>query len=306
MKQICKLFVCIFLLNLFALQLLFADRIPEGMILIPMGSFEMGIDIEDIQEIIKMGEYVGKKEMNAEWWFSDEIPIHLVQVDSFYMDAKEITNHQFSEFIIKTGYQTEGDWQKYYSKKRKDHPVVNVSWNDAEAYAKWAGKRLPTEEEWEYAAKGGKDVKWFPWGNEPDKGVKANYNHKGEGFWGATWNLIFGKIKTKSVGSYSPNSFGLFDMCGNVSEWTNSTHEPYPNGPTDSWIYSRHGYYDKESKPIHGKVYRGGSWESCDPVGIRVNIRNGVMPSSANWNRGFRCVKSIRDNTDEFDSNIPH
>lgn len=276
------------------------SEIPAGMVIIPGGSCTIGIDSEDLEAIIEMGADVPKMKMNAEWWYSDEIPIHLIEVDSFFMDATEVTYSQFAEFVENTGYQAEGEWQKYHNKKRLDHPVVNVTFNDAIAYANWAGKRLPTEQEWEYAAKGGQNVKWFPWGNDADTdGSKANYNYKGEGFWGATWRLIFPKIKTTPVGNYDPNPFGLYDMCGNVSEFTSSIHKPYPNGPEDDFIYARHGYYSDNPKPVHGIVHRGGSWEGSNPVHVRLNGRSGVNPSSYNWNRGFRCVRSLKEDPEE-------
>jgi len=267
---------------------------PEGMVLIPGGSFEMGIAEEDLKDLVELGRKVPHmSEFLAKWWFSDEIPRHTVQVDSFCMDIHEVTNRRFGQFVEETGHKAQGNWQKYAKEDRMDHPVVHVSWNDAKAYAKWAGKRLPTEAEWEYAAKGGKAVKWFPWGDSPDA-TRANYRHKGETFLTGIPRLLgLRRINTKPVGSYAPNGFGLYDMCGNVSEWCEDTHEPYPGGPQEEWLYTRHGPFGKGEKPVYGKVTRGGSWECPNPVFVRITLRGGPTPDSFSYDRGFRCAKSV-------------
>jgi sulfatase modifying factor 1 len=270
-------------------------EIPERMVLISGGRFEMGIAEEELEHLAEMGRKVPHmSELHAKWWFGDEIPRHTVEVDPFYMDAREVTNGLFGQFVQKTGYKAEGDWREYAAKKRADHPVVNVSWNDAEAYAEWTGKRLPTEAEWEYAAKGEKDVKWFPWGDSPDP-TRANYRYQGESFFGGIGRLLgLRKMNTKPVGSYEPNGFGLHDMCGNVSEWCEGTHEPYPGGPQEDWIYTRHGPFRKNEKPVYGKVVRGGNWESPNPVFVRLNERHGFEPDHFSNDLGFRCAKSAR------------
>ena len=266
---------------------------PEGMILIPGGTFEMGIAEKDLEELAEMGYKVPHmSENHATWWFGDEIPKHTVEVKPFYLDVHEVTNRQFEQFVQETGYHAHRDWQKYNTPDRLDHPVVSVDWYDARAYAEWSGKRLPTEAEWEYAAKGGMDVKWFPWGDIPSS-TQANYRHQGESFFAGLVRLVgLRKMGTKPAGSYPPNGFGLYDMIGNVSEWCEDNREPYPGGPTDDWLYSRYGPY-KKAKPIYGKVVRGGSWESPNPVFIRLTNRSGFSPDSYSNCRGFRCAKSV-------------
>ncbi len=294
----------ILLLIFFATPLSFAQtnktdslfsKIPEGMTLIPGGIFEMGIDKNELEYLVEMGRKVPHmSEKHAYWWFGDEIPKHLVEVDSFYMDTYEVTNRQFEYFVQETGYDAQGDWRKCAKKDRVEHPVVNVTWNDAKAYAKWVGKNLPTESEWEYAAKGGRDVKWFPWGNSPDS-IRANYRYKGESFFAGIVRLLgWRKINTKPIGSYQPNRFELYDMCGNVSEWCDNVRNPYPNGPQDDWIYTKYGPFKKNEKPIYGKAVRGGSWQSPNPVFVRLNNRNGFIPAYFGNGLGFRCVKSIK------------
>ncbi|MCD6310449.1 MAG: SUMF1/EgtB/PvdO family nonheme iron enzyme [Candidatus Eremiobacteraeota bacterium] len=134
-----------------------------------------------------------------------EFPERKVYVDAFYIDRYPVTNAQFAKFIKETGYKPEGIfWRDYAGFRRRDHPVVYITWNDATAYARWAGKRLPTEAEWEKAARG-EDGRIFPWGNEPD----------------TTMMNISGKGTTR-VGTFpeGKSPYGVMDMAGNVFEWT--------------------------------------------------------------------------------------
>ena len=271
-----------------------AQKFPkmEGMVLIPGGTFSMGIDSSDIPELVEMGKKVPHMNTgHALWWFGDEMPRHQVKLDSFYMDVHEVTNREFKKFVEQTGYQSEGDWQKYATEDRLDHPVVNVTWNDAQAYARWAGKRLPTEEEWEYAAHGSTNFKWFPWGNEPDPS-KAHYRHQGETFFDGLVRLIgLRKMNTRPVMSYPPNGYGLYDMIGNVREWTSSDYQPYPGGPAGDKRYEKKGQ----------KVVRGGSWETPNPVFLRITSRHAKDPNSYSWNLGFRCVKDVHKNKERYE-----
>jgi len=224
----------------------------------------------------------------------NEVPRHTVEVDPFYMDAHEVTNGEFILFVQSTGYKTHGRWQKYASKDRMNHPVIHVSWDDARVYAKWTRKRLPTEIEWEYAARGGKVVKWFSWGDVPDPN-KANYGH-GDTFFTGLPRVLFGiepKVKTKPVGSYPPNAYGLYDMYGNVQEWCNDEYERYPGGFAEDWIGTRFGPFRKNQRPIRGRVCRGGSWRSPNAVFVRLTSRSVFDPNSTSFARGFRCAKSL-------------
>ena len=158
------------------------------MVLIPTGPFGMGDHFNE----------------GPVW----EQPVHTVTLDQFYMDATEVTVGRFRKFVNQSGYVYPGNWKNVaqYS-PTDDHPMIYVTWWDAMAYAAWAGKRLPTEAEWEYAARGGLVGKRYPWGDEIDK-TKAHYD---------SWND--GKGTTKAVGSYVENGYGLYDMVGNVWEW---------------------------------------------------------------------------------------
>jgi formylglycine-generating enzyme len=179
-------------------------------------------------------------------------------------------------------------------KNRADHPVVHVSWDDASAYAKWAGKRLPTEAEWEFAARGGLDRKHYVWGDEFNPGGKALAN---------TWQGLFPMSNTASdgfkgtapVGSYPANGFGLVDMAGNVWEWCADWYRPGydassratdPAGPPDS--------FDPEDPRTPKRVQRGGSFLCNDQYCKRYDpgSRGKSDPTSGTCNAGFRCVKS--------------
>jgi formylglycine-generating enzyme required for sulfatase activity len=177
------------------------------------------------------------------------------------------------------------------------HPVVEVAWEDANAYAKWAGKRLPTEAEFEYAARGGLDRKWFSWGDELKPGGKWQAN-----IWQGTFpyenTAEDGFAATAPVSSYPPNGYGLYDMAGNVWEWCADWYRPdyyqtsvnekvdsNPKGPKDS--------FDPTEPSQPKRVQRGGSFLCTDQYCARylVGARGKGEPSSGCSNVGFRCVK---------------
>ncbi|MEM8523498.1 MAG: formylglycine-generating enzyme family protein [Bacteroidota bacterium] len=308
-----------------------------GMVLIPAGVFSMGGDNKQARQ--------------------DEFPKHQVQVDSFWMDATEVTNRQFAEFVEATGYQTIAerpiDWEQMkkelpagtpkppdsilqpgalvftsteqpvslhdYSQwwtwtigadwqhpngpessieDKMEHPVVQIAWEDALAYAAWAGKRLPTEAEWEWAARGGLDQQIYPWGDENVNEGKPRANF---------WQGMFpyqntgqdGYLGTSPVKSFLPNPYGLYDMAGNVWEWCqdwykNDTYQEgsgvrnNPTGPTRS--------FDPNEPYTPKRVTRGGSFLCNDDYcsGYRVASRMSSSPDTGLNHTGFRCVVSIR------------
>ncbi len=180
---------------------------------------------------------------------------------------------------------------------RADDPVVHVCWDDAEAYARWAGKRLPTEAEWEYAARGALDRKQYVWGDE----------FRPEGRWNAnTWQGRFptqnsaadGYVRTARVGSFPPNGFGLYDMAGNVWEWCADWYRPdaytsaqsrNPRGPESS--------FDPDEQGVPKRVMRGGSFMCSDEYcgRYRPGSRGKGAPDSGASHIGFRCVCSAGD-----------
>ena len=273
------------------------DFISPVMILIPGGDF-------------KMGSNAGE---------TDEKPIHLVHIDSFYLSKYEVTVAEYKQFIDATSYQTDADkdggsyawdgksWPKTAGVNWKcdpegkarpsteyNHPVIHVSWNDATEYAKWLSKktslnyRLPTEAEWEYAAgNGGKHTK-YSWGNGDPAGKKGgNVSDETAKRKFSGWPIFEGYddgfLYTAPVGSFNANEFGLHDMSGNVWEWCQDWHAD--------------GYYAKSpasnpSGPTSGsdRVVRGGSWYDF-PIGARVANRGRDSPGDRNILLGFRLAR---------------
>ncbi len=227
---------------------------PEGMVLIPSGEFLMGKDIQN-----GLG-------------FS---PAHKVKIDSFYLDAFEVTNREYLQFCLETGHTLPEFWNTDIFKSGEnfpDYPVIGVNWFDAQKYAEWAGKRLPTEAEWEYAARGGLIDMDFPNGNE---WTKERAKQEGKG-----WkNLI------EPVGKYDPNGYGLYDMSGNVWEWVNDRH---------SETYYAVSEYDNPKGPESGtnRVIRSGSWHS-GKMCKKVYYRKGLISNWSDFAVGFRCAKGV-------------
>jgi formylglycine-generating enzyme required for sulfatase activity len=187
--------------------------------------------------------------------------------------------------------------------ERMQHPVVHVAWLDAVAYCKWAHKRLPSEAEWEYAARGGLAHAIYPCGNELVKDGKWTMNIW-QGEFPDTHNVKDGFRTTAPVGSFSPNGFGLVDMAGNVWEWCNDFYRPdyyrfaplaNPPGPSDS--------FDPLEPHSPKRVQRGGSFMCSDNYcrGYRVSARMKQAPDSGTFHAGFRCVRS----PDEADNTPP-
>lgn len=215
---------------------------PTGMVYVPVGEFMMGRDDGD--------EY--------------ERPAHKVTLKPFFIDVDEVTNEDYMKFIRATGRTPPKD----IIKLKPRLPVVEVTWDDATAYARWAGKRLPTEEEWEFAARG-TDERRYPWGNDWKEGM-ANTATSGMNIWA-------------EVGTYPGKSpFGLFDMSGNVWEWTASQLKPYPGGSLSN-------------KPTSDlRVIRGGAYDS-DQNTATTTYRRGY-PARGNYDyakTGFRCAKDV-------------
>ncbi len=213
----------------------------------------------------------GSFQMGSDAGGPDSKPAHKVDVAAFMLDEFEVTNADFKKFVDATGYKTDSEktgdkaWSKF-AEGKDNHPVVKVSWNDANAFCEWAGKRLPTEAEWEYAARGA-DAFAFPYGNSFDA---KKQNGKESGIRGTT-----------AVGSYpdGASSFKVFDLAGNVWEWTSSKPEKYPGNTTNSKLYGDSLF-----------ILRGGGWFDVQDQ-LASYFRNSAVPTTANDDLGFRCAK---------------
>jgi sulfatase modifying factor 1 len=263
---------------------------PENMVLIPGGKFRMGTDDG----------------------MPYEAPVHEVKVKPFLMDATEVTVAEFAKFVEATNYKTEaenfgssgvfnihsGEWEMTKgadwrhpegpeSTAKPDEPVVQISWNDATAYAKWAGKRLPTEAEWEFAARGGLKGKRYAWGDELRPGGKPVAN-----WWQGTFpennTIEDGFLMRAPVKSFEPNGYGLYDVAGNAWEWCSDWYaeDYYATSPVDN-----------PAGPADGgeRIIRGGSWMCAENfcTNYRVAARSHSTPETGLNNLGFRCVKDL-------------
>jgi formylglycine-generating enzyme len=309
-----------------------------GMVLIPAGTFSMGADNQQAS--------------------ADEYPKHTVTIDSFYMDATEVTNAQFAAFVNATNYITTAekkpDWDELKKTlptgtpkpadsvlvaaslvfkqssvplqlnnpsqwwswvegaswkhpqgpssniiEKENYPVVHISWYDAMAYCKWAGKRLPTEAEWEYAARGGLINNIYPWGNEHVNTGKAKTN-SWEGEFPYKNLQVDGFITSAPVKNYTCNGYGLFDMAGNVWEWCSDWYDynyyKQLQGTTTKNPKGANKSFDPDEPATPKRSLRGGSFLCNDSYcsGYRVARRMKSSPDTGLEHTGFRCVKGVK------------
>ena len=210
-----------------------------------------------------------------------EKPRHQVTLDAFYLDQYEVTVERYQEFLRATNLEIPEYWDQVNPARDRNKPVVGISWHDAEAYCEWAGKRLPTEAEWEKAARG-TDERQYPWGNVPPSSNVANYNQS----W--TPETVY-RERLKPAGSYEEGKgpYGSYDMAGNVWEWVadwsdeSDDHHRSPQNPILNPKGPSTGKY---------KVLRGGSWNSR-PTYLRSAHRVFSSPPNRTADEGVRCAK---------------
>jgi len=249
-------------------------------------TFQMGVEREDLQRLQKFFEIQDPR------FFDPEIPKHTVTVSSFYLDKRLVTNAQFEKFArenpswqanriaaqFHNGHYLEHWKANGAPPEQAKHPVVNVSWYAAVAYCQWKGKRLPTEAEWEYAAKGGLNG-IFPWGDEAADQKMANYAGSKIG-------------TTTAVAGYPANGYGLFDMAGNAWEYLADEWTPYRSDAQTNPIAGGDYFASGDSYQLvtTRRVIRGGSWGG-EPVNLWVEYRDSHAPNNAKDFVGFRCAK---------------
>lgn len=213
----------------------------------------------------------------------DEKPVHQVYLDAYYLDKYEVTVRQYAKFLEATGFNGPPMWPTMDQPSHQKRPIVNVDWSDASNYCEWAGKRLPTEAEWEKAARG-TDGRIYPWGNEPPNTLRANY---GQEKWNNHTALVpVGQLKD------GKSPYGIYDLAGNVWEWVSDWYDPdyYANSPPQNPKGPKNGKY---------RVLRGGSWDLA-PEHLRSTRRDFNIPLAPtyespayrNFNSGFRCAKN--------------
>ena len=254
------------------------------MVLIPAGEFLMGTQESAIDQLMIEFARLNLRPKIQRHWFVDETPQHRVYLDAYYIDKHEVTNAQYKKFIAATEHSEPSEWNNPKF-NQPNQPVVGVSWDDAMAYAKWAGKTLPTEAQWEKAARGQLVGKLYPWGDAwPPLSNSGNFHDAQiEGY-------SDGYDYTTPVGSFNPNGYGLYDMAGNVLEWCLDAYETdyYPKSP------KRNPVKDIALDIRVFRVVRGGGWSSLG-VELRCAYRGRDIPS-ANYNLlGFRCGMSRSD-----------
>ena len=248
------------------------------MSLIPPGTYWMG------RSTFFMVDAVGYFERDRQ----DDYPAHKVDLPAFYIDTYEVTNEDYAR-LLAAKQQVKAPWHWAAGKiprSQERFPVYNVTWDEATTYCQWAGKRLPTEAEWEKAARGGLERKKFVWGDHGGGAVVF----EGAVVPGSEGGDAAPMARTSSespvaVGSYAPNGYGLYDMAGNVWEWVNDWYERnyYSISPALNPRGPEKGVY---------KVMRGGGWSDSDDRWMMPSFRNYTDPVQRAMTIGFRCARS--------------
>ena len=245
-----------------ALRFLWGEAGRSGMVFIPAGEYLRGRSHSLPDDHLK--------------WFptllKDDQPTRRIFVSAFYLDEHEVTNGQYLAFVKATRHAVPYNWPKGELPTGKENfPVVDVSWADAAAYCQWAGKRLPTEAEWERAARGLVEGKQYPWGDDPP--ARGN----------SRFDAVDGPGEVKQ---FKPNYFGVYDVAGNVWEWCSDWYakDYYASAPEKDPVGPKSGLY---------RVLRGGSWAD-EPKFLTCAHRSWARPAERSPNIGFRCAQSLR------------
>jgi len=250
---------------------------PPGMTLIPSGDFLMGTDeVDTDEEALEFGL--------PHPWYEDEHPLHKVYLPAFYIDQYEVTYSQYQKFLQATGHPAPEDWvNRAYAPERANFPMVFVNWYEVNDYCQWMGKRLPTEPEWEKAARGPHGQK-YPWGNvfNPDF---ANLSK------GAVMFALSVAVGKHEAGK-SP--YGVYDMIGNVWEWTDSWYEPYPGNTTRNENFGKNLRVTRGVSFMSVGHYPKDTYMRVLSIIARASFRSYDFPTSRLADLGFRCAMSAK------------
>lgn len=243
------------------------DSVP--MVLVPAGEFRMGSTWAELEQVLRLYPGISRQ------WLEDEVPQHRVYLDSYYIDKFEVTTAQYRDFLAMSNRPPPKFWEAVDLQVHGRRPVAGVTWYDAQAYCKAYGKRLPTEAEWEKAARG-KDAREYPWGNERPSPQHANFDRccewKGYGTYTAVGTYQTGK-----------SQYGAYDLAGNVWEWVADEYDP---------MYYRKSPERNPQGPDGNanKVERGGSW-NYPAHELRAAWRGKDPPDKQDRDVGFRCAQ---------------
>ena len=254
--------------------------VPENMVLVPAGKFWMGRAFSIFRD---SGDLIPRDKM-------DDRPANNVYLDAFYIDKYEVTNTDYAKFVQATGAKAPWHWpQGKIPDGEEKFPANNVSWFEATEYCKWAGKRLPTEAEWEKAARGGLDRAHYAWGDDTIDKVNEQALFSPQSALRNTNTPVpatLGRPRPNPVGTFDPNGYGLYDTIGNVMEWTSDWYDNnyYPFMPKRNPKGPEAGRY----RSVRGAGYADGGGHGEEKL---VDYRNFSDPDTRMTTIGFRCAK---------------
>lgn len=263
----------------------FVDAAPSGMVLIPGGKFTMGSTEKELAADYALARK-SRKTLEPTWK-EGMGPEHDVTLGAFYIDRHEVTEAQFHRFVADAGFKVNPD----VSSGNPTYPVSRVTWDEADAYCRYHGKVLPTEAQWEMAARGGAANRRYPWGNDPLGGTRANFCDEKCTEPVRDENQNDGYATRAPVGHYEAGRslHGVYDLAGNVAEWVRDWYDRdfYVRAP------EKEPFRDTPAR-TEQRVVRGGSWSS-DAAELRTAFRHRESPAATKDTIGFRCALEVRN-----------